>query len=292
MSNLGWTEFDILNANQLYVSGQPFTTYIANLIANDNLEQAEIDEIKAFLARLNLQVTAPNTLTITNENRNAVLKTAIDLINSRLQYYNGTALSEEWIVNNGNKNAVLLAAIQALQSKTNLLDSSSLSQSWVINDSNKNATLLNLINQQVTDIGLINSNLSTLNSKTQYISSAANSITLNTDVINIGQFNALVPSTQTNLRGDIYTNQAYFKSLNTSSIFGWNDFITLINASNLPSYVSSAAISIASSFMPSDVLRMNGSVTKDGDIQTTNDIKCNEFKLFNTSVIGFEQRGI
>ena len=107
MSNLGWTEFDILNANQLYVNGQPFTTYISNLIAEDNLEQAEIDEIKAFLSRLDLQITAPNTLTITNDNRNSVLKTAIDLINTRLQYYDGTALTESWVVNNDNRNAIL-----------------------------------------------------------------------------------------------------------------------------------------------------------------------------------------
>ena len=78
MSNLGWTEFDILNANQLYVNGQPFTAYISNLIAEDNLEQVEIDEIKSFLARLDLQITAPNTLTITNENRNSVLKSRLD----------------------------------------------------------------------------------------------------------------------------------------------------------------------------------------------------------------------
>ena len=57
MSNLGWTEFDILNANALYVNGQPFANYISNLIAEDNLEQGEIDETKAFLARLDLSVS-------------------------------------------------------------------------------------------------------------------------------------------------------------------------------------------------------------------------------------------
>ena len=84
MSNLGWTEFDILNANQLYVNGQPFTTYISNLTDEDNFEQAEIDEIKAFLARLDLQITAPNILTITNDNRNSVLKTRLDGVDTEL----------------------------------------------------------------------------------------------------------------------------------------------------------------------------------------------------------------
>ena len=93
MSNLGWTEFDILNANVLYVNGQPFTNYISNLIAEDSLEQGEIDEIKAFLQRLDLQITAPNTLTITNENRNSVLLTRLDgndtsigALNTKTQY--------------------------------------------------------------------------------------------------------------------------------------------------------------------------------------------------------------
>jgi|LauGreDrversion4_2_1035121.scaffolds.fasta_scaffold198660_1 hypothetical protein len=114
MSNLGWTEFDILNANQLYVNGQPFSSYISNLIAEDNLEQAEIDEIKSFLARLDLQMTAPNVLTITNENRNSVLLSAINLLNSRLANIDTTSLSQTSILNNENRNGVLLSALNSL----------------------------------------------------------------------------------------------------------------------------------------------------------------------------------
>ena len=132
MSNLGWTEFDILNANQLYVNGQPFTAYISNLIAEDNLEQAEIDEIKAFLARLDLQITAPNTLTITNENRNSVLKSAIDLLNTRLQYYDGLALSEQWVVNNSNRNEILLGRINGHDGDLSTLNQKTRYQSSVV----------------------------------------------------------------------------------------------------------------------------------------------------------------
>jgi hypothetical protein len=114
MSNLGWTEFDILNANQLYVNGQPFTTYISNLVAEDNLEQVEIDEIKAFLARLDLQITAPNTLTITNDNRNSVLKTRLDTaasdidnLETKLANINTSGLSESSVLTNDNRNSVL-----------------------------------------------------------------------------------------------------------------------------------------------------------------------------------------
>ena len=232
--------------NRLFINNVRFRDYVADLVQNIQLEQAEIEEIQAFLARLDISGLSGN-LVLTDANRNAVLKTAIDGILTKLLY----------------------------------LDTTALSQSWVITDANRNATLLTTITSQGGDI-------SALQTKTQYITSSANTITINTDTINIGQYNALVPSTATNLRGDIYTNQAYFKSLNTSSIFGWNDFITLINASNLPSYVASSAITVATSFMPSDVLRMAGTVSKSGDIQTTNDIKVDEFKLFNTSVLGVD----
>ena len=252
-SNAGLYTIPALNVSDLYIQGVPFQTFIDNIVLTTQFEQAEIDEIRLII-----------------------------------QYLNTTGLTTEWVVANSNINATLKTAIDALTAKTALLNTTALTQSWTITDANRNATLKTAIDGLISDLITITNNISALQTKTQYITSSANTITINTDTINIGQYNALVPSTATNLRGDIYTNQAYFKSLNTSSIFGWNDFITLINASNLPSYVASAAITIASSFMPSDVLRMAGTVSKSGDIQTTNDIKCDEFKMFNTSVIGVD----
>jgi hypothetical protein len=277
----GIVDVPALNASsELYIKGKKFEDYIDELVFEDNLDDEEIAEIQAFLARLDTSGLTGN-LVITDANKNSVLKTAIDGILSKLTYLDTTALTQNWVITDSNRNATLKTAIDALVTKTNLLDTTALTQAWVITDSNRNATLKTAIDSQAGDI-------SALQTKTQYITSSSNTITINTDTINIGQFNALTPSTQTNLRGDIYTNQAYFKSLNTSSIYGWSDFITLINSTNLPAYVASVVISSILDFMPSDVVRMAGSVSKSGDIQTTNDVRVQEFKMFNTSVVGVD----
>jgi hypothetical protein len=164
MSNLGWTEFDILNANQLYVNGQPFTAYISNLIAEDNLEQVEIDEIKAFLARLDLQITAPNTLTITNDNRNSVLKTALDLLNTRLQYFDGSALTQSWILNDLNRNATLKTAIDLINSRLLYIDTTGLTEISNLNNDNRNSLLKTSIDNLTSSVG-------TNNGKLRYVSS-------------------------------------------------------------------------------------------------------------------------
>ena len=139
MSNLGWTEFDILNANQLYVNGQPFTTYISNLVAEDNLEQVEIDEIKAFLARLDLQITAPNTLTITNDNRNSVLKTRLD-----------TAASD--ITGISNRVATAETDIDNLETKLANINTSSLTETSTLNNDNRNSVLKTRLDTAGSDI--------------------------------------------------------------------------------------------------------------------------------------------
>ena len=279
-SNAGLYTIPALNVSELYIQGVPFQTFIDNIVFEDNLDDQEVAEIQAFLARLDITDLSGN-LVITDANKNSVLLTAIQNLQTKTSFLDTTALTQSWVITNDNRNALLKTSIDNLQTKTNLLDTTALTQAWVITDNNRNASLKTSLDSQAGDI-------SALQTKTQYITSSSNTITINTDTINIGQFNALVPSTQTNLRGDIYTNQAYFKSLNTSSIYGWTDFITLINSTNLPAYVASAVISSILDFMPSDVLRMNGSISKSGDVQTTNDVRVQEFKMFNTSVIGVD----
>jgi hypothetical protein len=241
----GVTNFQAISTGELYIRGRRFIDYINEIVFEDNLDDAEIQEIQTFLARLDI-----------------------------------TGLTGNLILTDANRNATLLGYIQALQSKTALLDTTSLTQSWLITDANRNATLLNSITSVQGDITAININLSTLNTKTQYISSSS-------QVLNIGEYSLITPVV-TNLRGNINTSQAFFQNLNTSSIFGWSDFITLINSTNLPSYLVSAAISAATSFMPSDIVKMSGSVSKSGDIETTNDVRVSEFKMFNTSVVGLD----
>ena len=109
-TNGGITNIDVLSVGALYVGGKRFRDIIKSLMADDVLEQQEIDDLRNLLTYLN---TTALTLPwiINNDNRNAVLKTATDLINTRLQYYDGTALTQSWVVNNDNRNAILKTRI-------------------------------------------------------------------------------------------------------------------------------------------------------------------------------------
>jgi hypothetical protein len=193
MSNLGWTEFDILNANQLYVNGQPFTTYISNLIAEDNLEQVEIDEIKAFLARLDLQITAPNTLTITNDNRNSVLKTAIDLLNTKLANITTTSLTQNSNFTDDNRNSVLKTRIDGH-------DTSIANLSGRIDGNDGSIGTLNGKTQYITaTVGDNNANPKTFSQHSVIVSNSAHKrrILLSTYPSLVGSFNLNLTSDET-----------------------------------------------------------------------------------------------
>jgi hypothetical protein len=82
-SNAGVYQINALNVNSLSINGIPFQTFINELVAGDQFEQGEIDELKQLV-----------------------------------QYLNTSGLSSEWIVDNNNKNADLKTLITALQSLT------------------------------------------------------------------------------------------------------------------------------------------------------------------------------
>jgi hypothetical protein len=383
MSNLGWTQFDILNANQLYVNGQPFTAYISNLVAEDNLEQAEIDEIKAFLARLDLQITAPNTLTITNDNRNAVLLSAINLINTRLLHIDTTALSQTLILNNDNRNAVLKTATDQINARLLNIDTTALSQNSILTNENRNSVLLSEINSLTSSVGTNNgklryvssnqgtngnpnifsdftvdvgdrilnkvllqtanganmiamlTNTSTLQGQNDFannrillnapigrIQMDSKNLQLQSPLIEIGADFAIggeceirlgtkkanikigshqspdlneptiitigkrsvTQNTHTNLEGNIYTNEARFESLSKSQALSLQALFGIITSSGLPLYVNIISALGLSSYVHSDLWGLAGSVVKNGDLATTNDIKVKSYSLYNTDV--------
>jgi hypothetical protein len=89
-NNGGITNIDVLSVGALYVGGKRFRDIIRSLISEDVLEQQEINDLRNILLYLN--TTALNQpWIINNDNRNAVLKTAIDLINTRLLYIDTAA---------------------------------------------------------------------------------------------------------------------------------------------------------------------------------------------------------
>ena len=81
-SSSGLYTFPALNAGVLYINGKPFLDFINEIVFEDSLDDAERAEIQAFLARLDITSLTGN-LVIDDNNRNSVLKTAIDGILSK-----------------------------------------------------------------------------------------------------------------------------------------------------------------------------------------------------------------
>ncbi len=130
-SNSGVFSSDIIQCNAIFINGRRFIEYIQELIAEDQLEQGEIDDIRNLLTYLDTSALNQPWI-INNDNRNAVLKTAIDLINTRLLYYDGTALSESWVVNNDNRNAILKTRIDGHDGDLTTLNNKTRYQTSVI----------------------------------------------------------------------------------------------------------------------------------------------------------------
>jgi len=105
-SNAGLYQINALNVNDLYIKGLPFQDFIDNLVAEDQLEQSEIIEIKLLLEYLD--TTGLNSAwTVTNSNVNETLRSAITALQTKLANIDTTALTQSSVLNNDNRNSVL-----------------------------------------------------------------------------------------------------------------------------------------------------------------------------------------
>ena len=121
-NNGGVTNVDVLSVGALYINGQRLKDMIIALQSGISLNQDQITAINAFLARLDLQITDPNILTLTNDNRNQVLKALIDALNTKTNYLDTTGLTSSWVVDNNNKNATLKTRIDGNDTSLGLLN--------------------------------------------------------------------------------------------------------------------------------------------------------------------------
>lgn len=105
-----------LNASgQLYIRGKKFEDYIAELMSEDQLEQSEIDTLRTLLLHLKTDGLTSEWI-VNNENKNAVLKTAITAIETKLAKIDTAALTETSVLTNDNRNSVLKTAIDTAAS--------------------------------------------------------------------------------------------------------------------------------------------------------------------------------
>ncbi len=115
-NNAGIYNFDNLNAQNLFIRGVPFQDYIDDLVAGDQFEQGEIDEIRQIIQYLNTTGLTTEWV-VENTNINATLKTAIDTLTTKLTYLDTTALTQSWVVDNDNRNATLKTRIDSNDTK-------------------------------------------------------------------------------------------------------------------------------------------------------------------------------
>lgn len=109
-NNGGVTNIDVLSVGALYINGRRFRDVVTELVGNITLNAEQIAIIQTFLNRIDISGLTGNWV-VDNSNRNAVLKTLIDALNTKTTYLDTTALSQSWIVNNDNRNATLKTRI-------------------------------------------------------------------------------------------------------------------------------------------------------------------------------------
>lgn len=102
-------------------------------------------------------------------------------------------------------------------------------------------------------------------------------------IITIGKLGNL-KNTWTYLNGNIYTSDARFESLNKSQALTVGALLSIITSSGLPLYINIFSALSLSSYVHSDLWGLAGSVVKNGDVQTTNDIRVKSYSLYNTDV--------
>lgn len=102
-------------------------------------------------------------------------------------------------------------------------------------------------------------------------------------IITIGKLGNL-KNTWTYLNGNVYTSDARFESLNKSQALTVGALLSIITSSGLPLYINIFSALSLSSYVHSDLWGLAGSVVKNGDVQTTNDIKVKSYSLYNTDV--------
>lgn len=292
-----------------------------SLTQNSNLTDDNRNSVlKTALDLINTRLTYIDTTALTqssvlnNDNRNSVLKTAVDSLASsvgtnigKLRYVSSTQGTNspdtfsDFIVDVGDRtlNKVLLQTTNGANMIAMVTNTSTLQGE---NDYPNNRILLN------APIGRIQADCKNLQLQSPLIEigsdfaiGGACEIRLGTKranikigshqtsdlneptIITIGN-RSVTQNTHTNLEGNIYTGEARFESLSKSQALTLGALLSIITSSGLPLYINIFAALSLSSYVHSDLWGLAGSLVKNGDVATTNDIKVKSYSLYNTDV--------
>jgi hypothetical protein len=285
---------------------------INDLNRNATLKTA-IDLINTRLLHIDT-TSLSQTSILTNDNRNSVLLSAINSLtssvgtnNGKLRYVSSTQGTNspdtfsDFIVDVGDRtlNKVLLQTANGANMIAMVTNTSTLQGQ---NDYPNNRILLN------APVGRIQMDCKNLQLQSPLIEigsdfaiGGACEIRLGTKRANIKigshqspDFNeptiitignrSVTQNTHTNLEGNIYTGEARFESLSKSQALTLGALLSIITSSGLPLYINIFTALSLSSYVHSDLWGLAGSVVKNGDVATTNDIKVKTYSLYNTDV--------
>lgn len=316
-NNAGIYNFDNLNAQTLYIKGKPFEQYINELVFEDQLEQQEINEIRAFLARIDI-TNLTGTWIVDDSNRNAILKARIDANDISIGTLDGKTRYVSSV--QGNNTAPKVASDFQVsigdRDKRSILMTTGTSSISCKNDSTNQSTPGNYADNQidlVTQNGMIR-NIAHLNSiqsvdtieitgfggmgvqsspNIKIGNKGAQVLIGSEDTPEIGSTNTVIKigkrdvtrNTETQIRGNVLLADARFNDLTKSQALTWTNFLALISTSGMPAWVASAILtSTIPNYVYSDLWAMKGNITKDGDVETSLTPKMKGYTVYDSTV--------
>lgn len=311
------SRFNIIDCEAIYVGGKRLKDLLAELAAEDALEQQEIDELRNLLTYLDTTaLTVP--WIINNTNINSVLRTdinnnssSITTLNTKTQYLTSVQGS-----NTAPRTASTFNVTIGDREKRQLYLTTGANFISSINDSTNQATAGNYSDNQINiaaQNGMITSiaHLNRIESIDKIeitgfggmgIQSSPNIIIGNKgaqikigseDTPEVGSTNTIIQigkrsitrNTETQLRGNIKIVDSRFDELTTSPALTWTNLIALIPTNGLPLWVASAILtSVIPNYVYSDLWAMKGTVTKDGDVETITTPKMKGYTVYDSTV--------
>ena len=301
----------------------------SSILNNDNRNSVLKTAIDNLITRLtNIDTTAlTQSSVLTDDNRNSVLKTRIDGNDGTLTTLNNkTRFITESVVGSNTAdpktaNSLIVSTNTVGVDKSDIRLVSGLSVIRMKGDKDTeqdnnyedNSILISAPGQMITtyshlnrmqaqnrieigDFGIQNSAAINIGGKGAQINIGAIddpdvSPSANT-VITIGK-RATLRNTQTNLQGNIITEEARFESLGVTDVLTWGTAASWLSGfvfSGVPYWLAWVALSGVPNYRYADVVKMannylTGGLTKSGKIETSNDLALKALTIVNTDLV-------
>lgn len=321
-SNAGVYQINALNVDNLWINGVPFQQYINELVIEDQFEQAEITELKLLVQYLN--TSGLNTEWIVdNNNKNQDLKTLITALQAKTQFtteqLGAVANAYETF------HRVLLGSSPAQGIRDITLQVAGGFEFVMQKDYGNPANNLYYLRnnggviQLFANEFLVESAVSmgtfggSRDGNDYKIGGAMAKIRIgsvedpivgsgvpvpdvnfnDTTEIHIGKRTAL-KNTKTYLNGNIHTGESRLVDLAVSDVVTWQTaaswFSGFVLTGGLPYWLAWLGLSGTPNYRYSDVVKMannylTGSLTKNGSIETSNDLAFKALSIINTDLV-------